>query len=104
MADTHHTAPQLSKFEAPAKLKTMAFALIAIGLITFVIGLMKNQDRLWTSYLVSFFFFSCMGLGGLFWAALQNLSKAGWSVSTRRLAESMTSFIPVMIVGSLILL
>jgi hypothetical protein len=103
MADAHHTNLHVSKFEAPAKLKTLAFALIAIGLITFVVGLMKNQDRLWTSYLVAFFFFSCLGLGGLFWSAIQSIAKAGWSVSIRRYAEATTAFIPVMIAGSLVL-
>jgi hypothetical protein len=35
---------------------------------------------------------------------VNNLSKVGWSVSIRRIAEGMTSFIPLMIVSSLILL
>ncbi len=101
-----HNTPQLhvSKFEAPTKLKTISFALIAIGLLTFVVGLMKNQDRLWASYLVAFFFFSCMALSGLFWVALNNLSKAGWSVSIRRYAEATTAFIPAILVGGLVLL
>ncbi|MNJ98575.1 hypothetical protein D3C87_163420 [compost metagenome] len=100
----HKVNLHVSKFETPAKLKTISFALIAIGLLTFVIGLIKNPDRLWTSYLVSFFFFACMGLGGLFWSAIQNITKAGWSVSIRRYAEATTAYIPVMIVSSLVLL
>ncbi len=99
----HHESLHAGKFVAPQTLKTISYALIAVGLLTFVVGLMKNQERLWTSYLVSFFFFSCLGVGGLFWASIQNLTKAGWSVSVRRYAEAMTSFIPVMIVASLIL-
>lgn len=101
-----HNTPQLhvSKFEAPAKLKTLSFALVAIGILTFIVGLMKNQDRLWTSYLVAFFFFSCLGLSGLFWVAINNIAKAGWSVTIRRYAEATTSFIPMILVGGLILL
>ncbi|NUN07159.1 MAG: molybdopterin oxidoreductase, partial [Bdellovibrio sp.] len=56
--NNHHVDLHVSKFEAPTKLKTLSFALVAIGLLTFVVGLMKNQERLWTSYLVAFFFFS----------------------------------------------
>ena len=104
MADHNHHDLHVSKFEAPAKLKTLSFALIAIGLLTFVIGLMKNPDRLWTSYLVSFFFISCLGLSGLFWVAINRAAKAGWSVSIRRFAEATTAFIPWIFVGGLVLL
>ncbi|HWU44104.1 MAG TPA: hypothetical protein VN132_11720, partial [Bdellovibrio sp.] len=104
MAEHNHSNLHVSKFEAPAALKTLSFALIGIGLLTFIIGLMKNPDRLWTSYLVSFFFFSAMGLSGLFWIAINNVAKAGWSVSIRRFAEATTSFIPWIFVGGLVLL
>jgi hypothetical protein len=95
---------QVSKFEAPAKLKTLSFALIALGLLTFIVGLMKNQDRLWTSYLVAFFFFSCLGLSGMFWIAINSIANAGWSVTIRRYAEATTSFFPAILIGGLILL
>nr|BFD62674.1 membrane protein [Bdellovibrio sp. HM001] len=104
MGEHNHVNLHVSKFEAPAKLKTLSFALIAIGILTFVIGLMKNQDRLWASYLVAFFYFSCMAVSGLFWIAINNVAKAGWSVSIRRYAEATTSFIPAILVGGLILL
>ncbi len=98
----HHESPQVGKFVTPPALKILSYALLAIGLVTFVFGLMKNHERLWTSYLVSFFFFSCLCIGGLFWASIQNVAKAGWSVSIRRYAEASTSFIPVMIAGALV--
>lgn len=104
MGEHNHVNLHISKFEAPAKLKTLSFALIAIGILTFVVGLMKNQDRLWTSYLVAFFYFSCMAVSGLFWIAINNVAKAGWSVSIRRYAEATTSFIPAILIGGLILL
>ncbi len=104
MGEHKHVDLHLGKFEAPQWMKTMSFVLMAIGLITFAVGLIKNQDRLWTSYLVSFFFFSCLGLSGLFWVAINNVAKAGWSVSIRRFAEATTSFIPFILVFGLILL
>ena len=104
MAGHNNTQLHVSKFEAPAKLKTLSFALIAIGLLTFIVGLMKNQDRLWTSYLVAFFFFSAMGLSGMFWVAINNIAKAGWSVTLRRYAEATTAFMPVILVGGLVLI
>lgn len=103
MADHNHANLHVSKFVAPAKLKTISFALVAIGLLTFVVGLMKNQDRLWASYLVSFFYFSCMAVSGLFWIAINNVANAGWSVTIRRYAEATTSFIPAILIAGLVL-
>lgn len=104
MADHNHANLHVSKFVTPTKLKTLSFALVAFGLLTFVIGLMKNPDRLWTSYLVAYFFFSCLGLSGLLWISLNNASKAGWSVSIRRFSEATTAFIPWIFIGGLVLL
>lgn len=104
MGEHNHVNLHVSKFEAPAKLKTLSFALVAIGLLTFVVGLMKNQDRLWTSYLVAFFFFSAMGVSGLFWIAINNVANAGWSVTIRRYAEATTAFLPVILIGGLLML
>lgn len=102
--NNHGSDLYVGKFEPSQRMKTLAFAFVAIGLIGFLVGLMKNQERLWTSYLVAFFFATCLGLGGLFWASVQNLAKAGWSVSIRRLAEGMASFIPFILVGGLVLI
>ncbi|MGZ3773346.1 MAG: molybdopterin oxidoreductase [Pseudobdellovibrionaceae bacterium] len=104
MGEHNHVDLHVSKFVAPAKLKTLSFAFVAIGVLTFVVGLMKNQERLWTSYLVAFFFFSALAISGLFWIAINNVTKAGWSVSIRRFAEATTSFIPAILIGGLILL
>lgn len=104
MASHQTTNLHLEKFEAPQKLKTLSYALIGLGVLTFIIGLIKNQERMWAAYLVAFFFFTCLGVGGLFFAALQHVSKAGWSVTIRRLAESTTSFIPMVAGGAIVLL
>jgi hypothetical protein len=106
MALTNHTHQELhvGKFVASPLLKITSYVFIAIGLITFGVGMMKDQERMWAAYLVSFFFFACVGLSGLFWSSLQNMVKAGWSVSIRRYAEGMTSYLPVMVVTSLVLL
>jgi hypothetical protein len=104
MANTHHTDLHVAKFNAPQSLKTAAYALLTFGILTFIIGVLRNPERLWTSYLAAFFFFSCLGIGGLFWVAINNIANAGWSVTIRRYAEAMTSFIPVILGGGLVLL
>jgi hypothetical protein len=40
----------------------------------------------------------------MFFVAIQSVAKAGWSSSIRRIAEGITSFIPVILAGGLILL
>ncbi len=101
-----HAAQSLhiEKFKASSKIKNLSYAFIAIGVATFAFALSKNQERAWASYLTAFFFFATLGIGGLFFVAINNVAKAGWSVTIRRMSESMTSFIPGIIVGSLILI
>ena len=43
------------------------------------------------SYLVSFAFFLSISLGGLFFVVLQHVTRAGWSVTVRRLAELLAA-------------
>lgn len=101
---SHSHELQIRPFETSSTLKVLILGLIGVGLIAFGLGLFLSEERVWTSYLVSFFYFSCLGLGGLFFAAIQHITKAGWSTSIRRYAEAMTAFIPFILVGSLILL
>jgi hypothetical protein len=97
-------ATNLKKFEPSSALKSITYAFILIGLIGFAMGLMKDPDRLWTAYLTAFFFVTCLGLGGLFFSAINFVTNAGWSSGIRRLAEGMSSFLPITLVGCLVLL
>ena len=101
-----HTEHKLhvGKFEAPQQLKTLAIVFTAIGVLGFLVGMLKNQAALWPAYLTAFFYISCFGLGGLFWAVINHIAKAGWSVSIRRIAEGYTAFIPWMVGASMLLL
>ena len=53
------------------------------------------------SYLIGFAFFLSIALGGLLFVMVQHLTRAGWSVSLRRLAEVLASTMPVIAVLSL---
>jgi len=48
-------------------------------------------DRLLGTYLVSFTFYLSLSLGALFFVLLQHLTRAGWSVVVRRLAEGLAT-------------
>lgn len=105
MAATPHNPTQ-----APGPLvvnpliKTICAVLIFLGAVSFVALLFLNKDRAWHAYLTGYFYFTSLALGGLFFAAVQHMTKAGWSVNIRRLTESMAAFLPLAFVGGLILI
>jgi hypothetical protein len=91
-----NVSPQ--KFQLDPKVKTALAALACIGGVLLAIGFMVDRERAWHAYLVSFFYFTCLAMGGLFFTAIQHMASAGWSVNIRRLAEALTAFIPYLIV------
>lgn len=99
----HHEL-KVSSFKAPQALTSAIMGFLFIGVITFVLGFMKNPERLWTSYLTAFFYFASLACGAMFFIAFNHAAKAGWSASIRRFAEGMTSFFPAMLISSLVLI
>lgn len=75
-----------------------------VGILTFGFGIMNNPERVWHSYLVSFFYFTSISMFGLFFIAIQYVTSAGWSVAVRRVAEAFTAFLPFTILGIALLL
>ncbi len=99
---TSHAAP--GKFVPSAAIKTLYSVGILFGVLAFGAGLMRDPQRIWFSFLVSFFYFFCLGLGGLFFASLQHLTNAGWSVNIRRISESLAAFLPVGAIAAVVLI
>ncbi len=106
MASSQHSHAELkiARFEPPKNLNVVTFGCLFFGLITVILGFILNPQRLWTSYLTSFFYFACLAVGAMFFIAFNHAAKAGWSASIRRFAEAMTSYIPVMLVTSFVLI
>ncbi|MBE8221380.1 MAG: molybdopterin oxidoreductase [Bdellovibrionales bacterium] len=77
-----------------SKAKNLFVSFMFIGVVAFGFTMITDSLRAWSSFLVSFFFFTSLALGGLFFVALQFLTNAGWSVNIRRYAEAMSSFLP----------
>lgn len=98
----HHVAP--GSYVPSKRTKTIYSVLMFVGLLLFALGLAKDSTRAWHSYLTSFFYFTNLALGGLFFAAIMHVAKAGWSVNVRRFAEAMTAFMPIAAIGALVLL
>ena len=84
------------------EIKIISTVFIFIGLISFSIALFSGlQERLWHAYLLSYFFFMLLPLGGLFFISIQHTTGAGWSVHIRRLAEALTAYFPIAFVLTL---
>ena len=63
----------------------------AIALLAaFVLGRATAPERFFRAYLVSFCYFLSLALGALFFVLVTHLTRAGWSVSLRRIAEAVT--------------
>ena len=83
----------LPKFEAPKSFKTLYSVFMFLGLMGFVFTLISDPQRAWSAYLVSFFYFVSLALGGAFFTSIQHLTKAGWSVGIRRIPEAFMVFL-----------
>ena len=63
--------------------------LVASGVLGFARG--ADPERFYLAYLMSFAFFLSLTLGALFFVIIQHLTRAGWSVVLRRLAEGVAA-------------
>jgi len=77
-------------------------AACVIGLVAaLLVGLVSSEgiQRFFFAYLVNFAFFLSLALGALFFVLIQHATKAGWSVGVRRVAESVASAMPWLVVA-----
>jgi hypothetical protein len=94
------------KLDEKLHLDTLAPKLLAGGLVigvaglagAFVLGYMPEAQRghFYHAYLMSFCFYLAIALGALFFVLIQHLTRAGWSVVVRRLAEGISATLPLL--------
>jgi hypothetical protein len=71
----------------------------ATGLLLLVLSAVAgygNPRQFFFSYLVAFLFFLSLSLGGLIFVLIQFVTRAGWSVAVRRLAEHIMGTLPLL--------
>lgn len=98
------------EFKIAKKANTLTLALIIIGAVFIGIGVALNMGhghhfttRLLVGLLSNAYFYFCIGLGALFFLALQYATETGWYASVKRVIESVAGFLPYGI-GLLVLL
>ena len=88
------------EFSISKKAKGLTVALMGVGLLFTAIGVfttMSNHHfatRLLASGLVNSFFFMAIGLGALFFLALQYATETGWYAAVKRIIEAVAGFLP----------
>lgn len=85
----------INSFQLNPRLKKACYFLAAVGIAIFFAGLYLDPKRSWINLLVNNFYFTSLALGALVFLAIQNISKAAWSRPMARVAESISSFLPV---------
>ena len=79
----------VKKFSA-GSLPKVSLIIAVIGAIGCILGFFQDRVGFAFSYLTSFTFFLCLSLGALWFVMIQHLTRAGWSVVVRRIAENIS--------------
>jgi hypothetical protein len=88
------SAVRLSLDEAAGRITRIGYGVGVLGLLAsgaLAAGGANAWNRALQSWLVNWVFFLSLSLGALFFVLLQHVTKAGWSVVVRRLAESFAA-------------
>jgi hypothetical protein len=73
------------------KIVTLIFT--AIGVATFIFGLLSDPKLTWANYLIVNYYFLSLAMGGVFFFVLQSISQSGWASAFQRIPEAMMSYI-----------
>ena len=83
--------------DAATSLARMAGMVGLVGLgASVVIAVATDWEPFFRSYLVNYCYFLSLSLGALFFVLLQHLTRSGWSVVVRRVAETIGGALPLM--------
>lgn len=97
--NTHaETAPELRRIDRAAPYAALGAGLIGAGGLAagVLAGWLNGWDVFFRSYLLNYCYVLSLALGALFFVLLQHLTRAGWSVSVRRLAEFIAATLPLL--------
>ncbi|MEC7749996.1 MAG: hypothetical protein VX405_00665 [Myxococcota bacterium] len=82
-------------FVVPQGLKTVCYALIALGVIGLVVGLLTDPMATQIGWLSGFWLTTAFALLSAFFVAVGYASYAMWNVTLRRIPEAMMGWLPI---------
>jgi hypothetical protein len=93
------------KFEPSSGTNTVIFAMMGLGVVTFLAGLfIGDGKRVWEAFLVYHSLTMGLAIGALFFLLVHYLSSAGWNVGIRRVTESFGAYFFVAALFNVVLL
>jgi hypothetical protein len=99
---TTHSTALPDPIQVPAggwpRARRVCDAFAAGGLVLSAVGFVVNRAQFYHSWLTAFVFVLTVALGTLLFVMLQHITRAGWSVAIRRLAEVSASIVPYLLV------
>jgi hypothetical protein len=88
------------EFKVSNKANRLTLILMIVGVLFTAIGIVSNigehnlVQRIMANGLINGFFFFAIGLGALFFLALQYATETGWYASVKRVIEGVAGFLP----------
>lgn len=76
-------------------LRNVCFAMIAVGIVTFVYAFIAHPEKAWANYLLNNYYFLSLAIGASFFYAIQYITQSGWSAGFKRIPEAMFGYIPI---------
>ena len=85
------------------KFKMLTYVLMAVGVVSLVLGFIFDSERAWANYLLNNYYFVSLAVGAAFFGAIQYITQSGWSAMFKRIPEAMVSYLPIAAVLFLIM-
>lgn len=85
----------VKNYQFEGGIKKLSMGLILLGVVAFVASFSMDKAVGWVDYLVSTLYFTTVAVSGLFFMALSGVVQASWLTPYKRVAESMTKFLPI---------
>lgn len=92
------------RFELNDTMKKKLQITLVVGAVLMALAFFFARDRFWINLLLNNFYFTSLALGGLFVMGIQAVSGAAWGSPYKRVALSMSTFLPVALVLMLVML
>ena len=86
----------MKQFDIPARLNTVLFAMIGIGILSIVLTLFNDgahHERLWSNLLHNSVFFTIIAFMALFFYCVNITALAGWHTQFKRIWEAYSLFL-----------
>lgn len=90
-------------FEIPGKMKTWSLALIGIGLVALIIGMVTKgfsadeheQAHFWGTLMYNTMFWTMVCNASMFFICVTTLAMGGWQITFRRVTEAISTLVPI---------